>query len=317
MDPLDHTAFLRALSPDQRRSLTRRADGPGLLRLTLHLGMIAGLGGGIAALYPHALHGTIPAIAALGPMMIGQGVCIVFLFTLLHESIHRTAFATRRLNDAAAWIAALAVALPPRWFRQFHMDHHRFTQDPARDPELSEDKPAGWAGFLLHVSGLPVWRSHAATVVRNALGRCSDVFVPPQDRAAIAGEARMMVAVYVAVATISLWSGSALAFWVWIGPALLGQPALRLYLLAEHGGCSRERDMFANTRTILTTAPVRWLAWNMPYHAEHHAFPSVPFHRLPDLHRLARPHLRVVSSGYGAFLAEWCRNLSKDGPRSP
>ena len=25
--------------------------------------------------------------------------------------------------------------------------------------------------------------------------------------------------------------------------------------------------------------------WNMPYHAEHHAYPSVPFHALPQLHK--------------------------------
>lgn len=30
----------------------------------------------------------------------------------------------------------------------------------------------------------------------------------------------------------------------------------------------------------------RKLAWNMPYHAEHHAWPSVPFHFLPFVHKL-------------------------------
>ena len=49
--------------------------------------------------------------------------------------------------------------------------------------------------------------------------------------------------------------------------AFLGQPALRLYLLAEHTGCPAVPDMLANSRTVLTNAVVRWLAWNMPFHA--------------------------------------------------
>ena len=39
----------------------------------------------------------------------------------------------------------------------------------------------------------------------------------------------------------------------------------------------------------------------MPYHAEHHAFPAVPFHRLPDLHGLTSGELRVTESGYVRF----------------
>ena len=77
----------------------------------------------------------------------------------------------------------------------------------------------------------------------------------------------------------------------WVMPMLLGQPFLRLYLLAEHGGCPKVRDMLANTRTTKTTALVRFLAWNMPYHTEHHVYPAVPFHRLPEAHDLLKDKL--------------------------
>jgi fatty acid desaturase len=59
--------------------------------------------------------------------------------------------------------------------------------------------------------------------------------------------------------------------------------------------------MFLNTRTTFTNRLVRFLAWNMPYHAEHHVFPAVPFHKLPDLHRLTRAHLGPTAEGYAAF----------------
>ena len=89
--------------------------------------------------------------------------------------------------------------------------------------------------------------------------------------------------------------------WLWIVPLILGFPALRLYLLAEHGRCPEVEDMFLNTRTTLTTRVVRFLAWNMPYHAEHHAMPSVPFHKLPTLHDMTAAHVGRVSDGYSGF----------------
>jgi fatty acid desaturase len=56
--------------------------------------------------------------------------------------------------------------------------------------------------------------------------------------------------------------------------------------------------MLENTRTTYTNAAMRFLAWNMPYHAEHHAFPAVPFHRLPEVNRMLAPRLKSTSHGY-------------------
>jgi fatty acid desaturase len=43
-------------------------------------------------------------------------------------------------------------------------------------------------------------------------------------------------------------------------------------------------DLWASTRTVVAPAPWRWLVWNMTFHTAHHAYPSVPFFRLADLH---------------------------------
>jgi fatty acid desaturase len=59
--------------------------------------------------------------------------------------------------------------------------------------------------------------------------------------------------------------------------------------------------MFENTRTTFTTALVRFLAWNMPYHVEHHVFPAVPFYQLPRLHQMMKADLRETADGYAAF----------------
>jgi len=84
-------------------------------------------------------------------------------------------------------------------------------------------------------------------------------------------------------------------------PALLGQPFLRLYLLAEHGRCPPVANMLENTRTTLTNRAVRFLAWNMPYHIEHHSAPNVPFHKLPGLHQIMQTDLISTSPNYRVF----------------
>ncbi|MGR4001096.1 MAG: fatty acid desaturase, partial [Alphaproteobacteria bacterium] len=53
--------------------------------------------------------------------------------------------------------------------------------------------------------------------------------------------------------------------------------------------------------TTLSNPVVRFLAWNMPYHTEHHIYPTVPFHHLPKLHRLLSPHLVNREHGYFRF----------------
>jgi fatty acid desaturase len=45
---------------------------------------------------------------------------------------------------------------------------------------------------------------------------------------------------------------------------------------------------------MLTSSAVRLLMWNMPYHAEHHLYPSIPFHRLADAHGLLQGKLGFV-----------------------
>ena len=107
--------------------------------------------------------------------------------------------------------------------------------------------------------------------------------------------------------SVLLRSDAVIEFWVL--PAVLGQPWLRLYLMAEHTGCPLIPDMLANSRTTLSNPVVRFFAWNMPYHAEHHSFPAVPFHALPALHADLAPALKTTARGYVAAQREIFRAL--------
>ena len=86
----------------------------------------------------------------------------------------------------------------------------------------------------------------------------------------------------------------------WFIPVVLAQPFLRALLVAEHTGCSQDQNGLSNTRTTAASFPIRLLMWNMPFHAEHHLYPAVPFHHLPALHGQVRDRLLYLAPGYRA-----------------
>jgi fatty acid desaturase len=278
------------LERETLRRLSRRSNTRGLLQLGVHLALLAATGWLVWASL-----GRWWLTAAL----LLQGIVLSFLFCALHESIHGTAFASRRLNAGVAWVCGALLMLPPRYFRCFHFAHHRYTQDPARDPELATAPPASLASWAWRLTGLPYWGDRLEVTLRHALaGRVTEPFVPAGEASLVVREARVLWSCYGLIAAGSLYLGFDAAVYYWVLPALLGQPFLRAFLLAEHTGCPLIADMLANTRTTCSNAVVRLVAWRMPYHAEHHYCPSVPFHALGALHALLGGRVRVQACGY-------------------
>ena len=293
---MDHADFMGSLPAKTKASLTKKSDAKGILHLIAHMGLIAVCGTMIAL--------RVPLWWALLPV---QGVLIVFLFTLEHECTHQTPFKTPRLNEWVGHACGFLLLLPFTWFRYFHLAHHRYTNIPDKDPELSSPKPETWRAYIWHVTGVPYWLSMARVVVENALDRAGADYLPPRAKGRIKVEARVMLVGYLGVGLSLIWSP--VLIWIWLVPILLGQPFLRLYLLAEHGRCAFVANMFENTRTTYTGALIRFLAWNMPYHVEHHTFPNVPFHKLPEFHGMIEEHLKVTANGYAAFTKEYAGHL--------
>ena len=126
-------------------------------------------------------------------------------------------------------------------------------------------------------------------------------YVRPDRRRRIAWESRAFV-VLLAIVTYGVAStpGALTLVLAWpIAHVLLG-----LFLMPEHTGLPNTGTQIERTRTIRSNALVRWWMWNMPYHAEHHAHPAVPFHALGQLHQRLAPELVNVTPGYLAFHRE-------------
>jgi fatty acid desaturase len=144
-------------------------------------------------------------------------------------------------------------------------------------------------------------------------GRVPDAFVPAAKRRMVVREARILWSCYAAILVASLLLHSPGALIYWVLPMMAGQPFLRLYLFSEHAGCAFTDDMYANTRTTYTNGAVRLLAWQMPFHVEHHTYPGVPFHALASVNALVRDRIEVSAPGYIALHRALIRRL-RDAP---
>ena len=286
--------------------LSRKRDLPGILRLTTQL--LALTISGTLILSARIETGVWEIWA--WPMMAIHGALGISLFAPLHESVHRTAFASRWLNIGVATAIGFLLLLPRRFFMHFHFAHHRFTQVPGSDPELDSPKPRSWGEYAYLISGLGYWHRALGGLISRALGKVSETMVPESGRVQVVRESRIQVAVHGGWIGASIWFQSDLALMLWIIPMLFGQPLLRLYLMTEHWGCeigkagdreAIEDAIWRRTRSIAASPAVRFLFWNMPFHAEHHAHPGVPFHRLPDLARISADKPAVRAASHAGF----------------
>jgi fatty acid desaturase len=236
----------------------------------------------------------------------------------MHETAHKTAFRSRALNLAVGHLSALVIAHRYEYYCLFHWDHHRYTQDPDKDPELIVGpKPSSDTQLAIAYTGLLQLAGREWLMLRHALtGKVSLPWIPENKRDIIVREARLYVAAYALLLFASLALHTAILLWVWIVPLLVGQLILRPYLYAEHTGCERTRSAFENTRTTCTGMVMKWFAWNMPYHVEHHAYPSVPFHALPKLNQIVAEKIVFRGRSYRAVTREtwaWFRRARQGG----
>jgi fatty acid desaturase len=277
------------LPPEVMQQLTRRSDAKGLVQLGAHLSMLLLAGIGL-----QLSRDSLFLLVAL-PL---YGALLIFLFAPLHETIHFTAFKSRWLNNLVAAPIGFLLLIPWQNFRVFHYAHHRHTQNPELDPELIDMKPLIRERYWLYLTGLPTWWQSLSAIWRHANGIVDESYIEERHHATIITEARIHLVGYAMLLLISLFASSGFLWWFWVLPALVAQPLLRLYLLAEHSGCDFSENMLENSRTTYTTPWICFLAWNMPFHAEHHYLASVPFHALPALHAHTGQRVKYRGDGY-------------------
>lgn len=269
------------------KDLMKRSDDVANRDTLLWFGLLAVTGAGVVALW-----GSWWVLLFLIPYGVLYGSACDSRW---HECGHGTAFKTSWKNDAVYHIASFMVMRNPVRWRWSHARHHTDTIIVGRDPEIAFMRPTAIAKMALKFVGLPDIYYDLREIWMQALGRVSDSeqdYIPDSEATKVVFWARVHVAVYLATILTAIATTSILPLLLIGGPRIYGCWHMVLMGLIQHGGLAENvLDHRLNSRTVYINPVSRWLYWNMNYHVEHHMFPMVPYHALPQLHALIKDDL--------------------------
>ena len=291
------------ISPTRLRELSKKSDLRGWMGITTRFFAIAVNTAALAYFW-----GTWWA----APLFVVQGIQLACLYAGVHELSHYTVFKTRKLNDFFGRLLAFTVMVVRPFDRYEHLQHHLYTQSLEKDAEIRYSDPHTLRSYLLYLFGISYWYRRVRKVLDVAFGPNRWAHLSDIQFAEAKKEARQNVAGYIIIVLLSVLFQSPAALYFWILPMFAMKVFQQIQNLTEHTGMPHVESIIENTRTIRTNPLWRWLLWNMPYHTAHHTYPSVPFFRLPQLHRemvAARGGEEPQTIGYVEFQWHMLRKL--------
>ena len=155
-----------------------------------------------------------------------QGLLLVSLFAPLHECSHSTAFKSKFLNQAVMFFCGMVHLMPSIWFKEFHMEHHRHTQNPTMDPELGNERPRSIGSYLFLISGVRIWIDLVQNFFRLFSGNVNQSFIKNRNIQKVILEVRFLFGIYLLLFILSFNSNNPIHLYGWIIPMLLGQTFL-------------------------------------------------------------------------------------------
>jgi fatty acid desaturase len=285
--------FRKALPKEVVQQLTRRSAWRATLPIAADFAVIA-LAAGAALATWFSLPVTLLAVVVIGTRQHA-------LFVIAHDAAHYLLYDDRRVNDFVGRLCATVQGLSMCTYRVIHRLHHNNLYgelDP--DTALHGGYPRGRAylakKLLKDLAGLTAWKTYAYFLGgAPALNTQTNVALRPLDdtseklKAQARSDRNAVVAVHVALLAVFAWSGFLVQYLVlWILPLVtVVQAILRLRAIAEHGATTDFSSPLTAARTNLAPAWLEWLIFphQVNYHVEHHLYASVPYYRLPELHR--------------------------------
>lgn len=224
-----------------------------------------------------------PLTYALAVMLIGARQ--LGLAILMHDAAHGALHSNLKVNNwVGEWLCAAPVGARLASYRDYHLKHHRFTEQP-EDPDLPLSAP-------FPITRTSLWRK----IVRDLTGqtffkqRAAQLFGNRKPGEVVNGSN----AHFLLVNALLLGGLTLAGYWwayfaLWVVPMATWFPLVtRLRNIAEHAVVETADDPFTHARTTLANPLERLFIapyW-VHFHGEHHVFMHVPCYRLQRLHGL-------------------------------
>ena len=267
------------------KELMQRSDGPAIRDTIIWLSAFVVFAAG--AIYFYGTWWSLPFFICYGVLYGGS------TDSRWHECGHGTAFKTRWMNNAVYQLACFMIIREPDIWRWSHARHHTDTIIVGRDPEIAFMRPTDVARVIGGFFAVPGAAKALGRVVYHAAGSLTaeeKTFVPQSEWPKVVRTARIWTVLHLVPVAVALY------FQSWLPvllcgplPVMYGSWLESIFGTTQHAGLAEDvLDHRLNSRTVYMNPLFRFIYWNMNYHVEHHMFPMVPYHRLPELHEIMK-----------------------------
>ncbi|MGW2486096.1 fatty acid desaturase family protein [Streptomyces sp. NPDC001606] len=256
---------------------------------------------------------------ALGTVVVG--LMFAHMLELQHETLHSIAFRGRRLNVVAGVILGLPTLVSFAAYQVSHLRHHRDLGTPENQEFFDYgDQYGSEENSLVRTTGLWLYRLSMIAHYKQFLLTSGRVLTgrdigeeSPLTQRRIRRDHLIILGTLAASVAVCALTHSWAVVWAWLLPmALVGLPAHALIELPEHFRCDTDTpDVFQNTRTITSNRFMAWLTNTNNFHVEHHLLPTLPFHKLSEMHRDVIPQARYHHRSYRDFFRWLVRGEGK------
>lgn len=244
------------------------------------------------SLWPLVFMGVIPLW--LGFVIATVNVTLSYLpsHEAQHDIIARPGDKLRWLNELVGHMSLIPLVAPYRVMRYTHLEHHKHTNDPEKDPDYSIT-----AKSPLHA----IWRSIAGRQPRS--GKRAEGYYSALVRIGredVILDNVIYDIVYFGILFSLAWSGYALeAALLWWLPRHIALTYIQYYLSWAPHHPGTEQGRYRNTRSFRSMLG-NIGSLGMQYHIVHHLHPRIPLYRTPK----AYCEMKDILEARGAEVSE-------------
>ena len=268
---LDHQ-YNTKVPKEQLGDLLIERRAPYLIRLAVILPLLAGLHWLIATNEPGWW--LLPIYAVIGFILSG-------LMVLAHEMSHFHLIRHKKLNLAVGTVFALPLAVPYALYGIAHLKHHAFNttnKDPSHY-DRPRFKIVHYLALITHYTYLTFFMSLFSGLEQLFVSNMKGVKPNNYQITLVTLQYSTIVAFLLLAPEAWLWHFllPLIAFAFWNTVRAIGEHEY-LYM-GEEG----HKYPLETTRSMRMGPLTSFFWWNAGYHIEHHLYPSIPFHNLPQL----------------------------------
>ncbi len=242
------------------------------------------------SLWPLVFMGILPLWAAFPIATINMALVYLPTHEAQHDIIARPGTKLRWLNELVGHATSWMLIYPFEVLRVTHMDHHRHTNDPELDVDITTKAPGPWSALWSTI------RNRQPNAKRNhdyvaALVRA--------DRPDLILLSLLYKIAFIGILGALAWTGYALeALLLWWLPYQIAISYIVFFLSWAPHHPSSEQSRYRNSRAWKSKVG-NWGSMWMQFHIVHHLHPYIPLTRTPAAFWEMKPILEARGCDIG------------------